>query len=149
MNLLSKPIFFLRFGIGWIFLYAGLSHLLTPGWSAAGYLMNAQSFTAFFHWLASPTLLPFVNALNAWGLLALGLALVFGVCVRLASILGAVLMVLYYLPILSFPYVGANALLVDEHIMYVLIFVLLAESRAGRYCGIDEIYAKKFWPSLG
>ena len=39
----------LRVLIGWHFLYEGVSKLTTPGWSAAGYLL--QSRGCFAHWL--------------------------------------------------------------------------------------------------
>lgn len=149
MDILKKPVFLLRIGLGWIFLYAGLSHLFTPGWTAAGYLSGATSFGAFYAWLASPAMLPFINFVNVWALTLLGASLILGMFVRLSSILGAALMILYYLPILHFPFVGKNALLIDEHVIYILILCLFAEQRAGRVKGLDGTYAKKYWPKLG
>ncbi|NRA47766.1 MAG: hypothetical protein HRU12_01415 [Phaeodactylibacter sp.] len=52
----SKPqLFFLtllRLFVGWHFMFEGLIKILTPGWTAKGYLMSAQGFLApFFNWL--------------------------------------------------------------------------------------------------
>ena len=78
--------------MGWLFLYAGIVKVLDPDWTSAGFLAGAKTFPAFFHWLASPGILPVTDALNAWGLTLLGVALLLGVTVRLASGLGIALM---------------------------------------------------------
>jgi len=61
-----------------------------------------------------------------------------GIFVRLSSKLGAILMLLYYIPILKFPYVGTHSFLVDEHIIYVFLLLLLGELKAGRYWGLEK-----------
>jgi len=61
-----------------------------------------------------------------------------GIFVRLSSKLGAILMLLYYIPILHFPYVGTHSFLVDEHIIYVFSLLLLGELKAGRYWGLEK-----------
>ena len=129
--------FLLRLTMGWLFFYAGITKVLDPAWSAVGYLGGAQNFTGFFEWLTRPAVLPMVNFINEWGLTLLGVSLILGVGVRLASILGALLMVLYYLP-LSFPYPNAHSLVVDEHIIYAAALLLLASLRAGRYLGLEN-----------
>ncbi len=127
----------LRIALGWVFLYAGTSHLFTRGWSAKGYLMGAKTFTAFYHLLASDALLPVVNFLNVWGLTLIGISLILGLCVRLSSLFGALMMLLYYFPVLDFPKIGANAYLVDEHIVYALALLAFASAKAGRTWGLD------------
>lgn len=117
--------------------YAGITKVLNPEWSAAGFLKGAKAFTGFYNFFLQPEILPVVNFLNAWGLTAIGLALMLGVGVRLASVFGAGLMFLYYFPILEFPHAGPYAFLVDEHIMYILIFCALFVFRAGRFWGLE------------
>lgn len=134
----------LRIGLGWLFLWAGATKIANPAWSAAKYLGAAKTFPEFFHWLASPTMLPAVNLLNEWGLALIGVALVLGVGVRIAAVAGSALMVLYYLPILDFPYPSPNAFLIDEHIIYVLAFGVLAAFRAGTAWGLGPWCAKTF-----
>lgn len=129
----------LRISLGWIMFYAGITKVLNPEWSAAGYLNNAQTFPSFYTWLAGPDVLPIINFLNEWGLTLIGLALILGLYVRVASIAGAILMLLYYFPILSFPHAGDHSLVVDDHIIYVLVFVLLYVFNAGKIYGLDNL----------
>ncbi|MEK7616213.1 MAG: DoxX family membrane protein [Patescibacteria group bacterium] len=135
-------IFLLRVSTGWLFFYAGITKVLNPEWSAAGYLQGAKTFTGLFHWFASPGILPLTNLVNEWGLTLIGLSLILGLGVRLSGVLGAVLMLLYYFPILDFPYPNTHSYIVDEHIIYLFALLLLAGLRAGRMWGLD---AK--WPN--
>src|SRR3989344_687497 len=133
MNIFQKAsIFLLRVSIGWMFFWAGITKVLDPNWSAAGYLAGAKTFTSFYQWLLTSDMLPLTNLMNEWGLTLLGFALILGVFVRLSSVLGAVLMLLYYFPILQFPYPNAHAFLVDEHIIYIGSLLVLCSVRAGR-----------------
>jgi uncharacterized membrane protein YphA (DoxX/SURF4 family) len=88
----------LRLVIGWHLLYEGVIKLFTPGWTSAGYLSRSNWFLApVFHRMAEdPATLRVVDALNVWGLIAIGLALLVGVWPRVASAFGAVLLLLYY-----------------------------------------------------
>lgn len=137
MSLPQKiSLFLLRLSLGFLFLYAGYVKIANPSWSAAGYLKGAKAFTPFYHWLSDPSILPFVNFINEWGLALLGISLIAGIAVRLSSCLGIVLMALYYLP-LGFPYPNAHALVVDEHIVYMAGLFVLAIFRAGGIWGFD------------
>ncbi len=126
-----------RISLGWLFFYAGITKVLNPEWSAAGYLTGAKTFSGFFAWLASPSILPIINFINEWGLTLLGLSLIFGFLVRWSSILGAVLMLLYYLPTLDFPYPNPHSYLVDEHIIYALVLISFSALNVGRIFGLD------------
>lgn len=139
MNTFQKAsVFFLRVGIGWMFFWAGITKVLDPNWSAAGYLQGAKTFTGFYQWLATPDMLPLTNLMNEWGLTLLGLSLMLGVFVRLSSVLGVVLMLLYYLSILQFPYPNQHSFLVDEHIIYIGSLLVLGSIRAGRIWGLEN-----------
>jgi len=127
----------LRITLGWMFFYAGITKVLNPAWSAAGYLTSAKTFAGFYAWLASPVMITLVNFVNEWGLTLLGVSLILGIGVRLSSTLGIVLMLLYYIPILEFPYLE-HSYLVDEHIIYALALLLLAVYRAGRVWGLEN-----------
>lgn len=127
-----------RLSMGWLFLYAGITKILSPAWSAAGYLKGAETFPRFFNWLTQPGILPIVNILNEWGLTLLGISLLLGFLVRISSYLGALLMLLYYLPNLNFPYAGAHSFIVDEHIIYMTLLVFFALIQAGTYWGADQ-----------
>ena len=131
-------LFFLRIALGWMFFYAGITKITNSSWSAAGYMKGAKTFPEFYTWLIQPNILPIVNFVNEWGLTLLGVSLILGIFVRLSSILGAALMILYYLPLLNFPYPNPNSYIVDQHIIFALGLLLLAAFRAGRVYGLEN-----------
>jgi thiosulfate dehydrogenase [quinone] large subunit len=131
--------FFLRISLGWMLLYAGVMKLMDPTWSAAGYLNAAKTFSGFYAWLATPGMLGLTNFVNEWALTVLGILIVVGLAVRFAGIASAAMMALYYFPVLDFPYPNAHALIVDEHIVYVFGFLVLAAFGAGLNWGIDGL----------
>ena len=131
-------LFLLRVSMGWVFFYAGITKILNPNWSAAGYLKTAKTFTPFYHWLTTPGVLPVTNFLNEWGLTLIGAAIILGIAVKLSSTLGAAMMVLYYFPGLIFPKIGTTAYIVDEHIIYALVFLTLGALQAGQFWGLGQ-----------
>jgi thiosulfate dehydrogenase [quinone] large subunit len=131
-------LFTLRVSMGWLMFYAGITKVLDPKWSAEGYLRSAKTFAGFYQWLASPGILPVINFINEWALTLLGISLILGVFVRLSSILGAILMLLYYFPVLTFPYIKPFSFIVDDHIIYALVLLYFAAIRAGRIWGLEE-----------
>lgn len=144
MNLIQKVLLtLLRVSMGWLMFYAGITKVLNPGWSAAGYLNSAKTFAGIYQWFARPEILPTINFLNEWGLTLLGAALILGVAVRLSSVPGALLMALYYFPILQFPIAGTHSYIVDEHVVYALVLLLLGAMSAGRVWGLDDLLSKK------
>ncbi len=136
-------VFLSRVGLGIIFFYAGITKVLNPSWSAAGYLNNAKTFPELYQWFASAGNIGWINFLNEWGLTFVGLALITGLLVRWASLGGILLMILYYLPVLEFPYAGANSYIVDQHIIYITAFLVLFASNAGTFWGLDAIFQKR------
>lgn len=130
-------IFLLRIALGWLFFWAGITKVINPAWSAEGYLKGAKTFTGFYGWLTQSSMLPVVNFINEWGLVLLGISLILGIGVRLSSLLGTLLMILYYIPILQFPYPNPHSFLVDEHIIYALLLLYLAAIQAGRAWGLE------------
>lgn len=132
-------LFLLRITMGWMIFYSGITKVIDPTWSAAGYLRGSKMFTEFYWWLSTPGVLPVINLVNEWSLTLLGLSLLFGICVRLSSFLGVALMLLYYFPILDFPYPNPHAYIVDEHIIYISALLLFASFRAGRIWGLENL----------
>ncbi len=131
-------LFFLRISLGSLFFYAGSTKVLDPSWSAAGYLMNAKTFSGLYTWFASADILPSINFVNEWGLLLIGLCLILGIFVRISSVAGAILMLLYYFPILNGWYPNPHSFIVDEHIIYFFALLTLAAFRAGRIYGLEK-----------
>lgn len=143
-NQLKIAVFLSRVGLGILFFYAGITKVLNPNWSAAGYLKGAKTFPELYQWFASAGNIGWVNFLNEWGLTLVGLALIFGLLVRWASLGGILIMALYYLVILQFPYVGEHSFLVDEHVIYITVFLVLITSNAGTFWGLDS-WLKRYW----
>ncbi len=88
----------LRVLIGWHFFYEGITKLLMPGWSSAGYLENSRwLLSGWFHAIAAdPTMLRAVDWLNMMGLTLIGVCLVIGLFTRFAALMGMALIGLYY-----------------------------------------------------
>jgi uncharacterized membrane protein YphA (DoxX/SURF4 family) len=140
----------LRLAVGWLFLYEGLAKLLTPGWTAASYLLLSRGFfPGFFHWLGSrPDLLGAVDFLNSWGLTLIGIALILGALTRLASAFGIVLLALYYLaqpPLIRTNYwfpVQGQYMLVDTTLMELVVLMVFLFLPTDALWGLD-----RFWRS--
>lgn len=138
----NSILFLLRVVFGWFMLYAGITKVLDPNWSAAGFLANAKTFPEFYGWFMRPEILPHVNLFNEWGLILLGVSLILGMFVRGSALLGAVLMMLYYFPTFMFPYAGEHSYIVDEHIIYAVLLLFFAVADAGKAWGLDVVFAK-------
>lgn len=127
----------LRLVMGFIFLWAffdktfGLDFAtlaenawIRGGSPTTGFLANAVRgpFVEFFHSLAG---VPAVDWLFMMGLLGVGLALVFNRFVKTGALAGSLMMLLMYFALL-FP---ENNPIIDEHIVYILVLLLIASHR--------------------
>ncbi len=89
----------LRVAIGWHFLYEGCWKLMQKdGWSCLSYLSAAQGPLApVFKWMAEQA---WIVSTGDWavqiGLVAIGLALITGICARYAALGGIALMAMFY-----------------------------------------------------
>ena len=140
-NFKKVSLLLLRVGIGVLFFLAGYANLTDPNWSAAGYIAGAKTFANFYAWLLQPNVLPVVNFLNEWGLALVGAALILGAFVRFASFFGAVMMILYYLPI----YPPARGL-IDEHIIYASVFLVFMSFGAGELLSLSAWFQTRLHP---
>ncbi|PIR43335.1 DoxX subfamily [candidate division WWE3 bacterium CG10_big_fil_rev_8_21_14_0_10_32_10] len=134
-------LFFLRVFLGWLYLYAGVTKILNPSWTSEEYIKSAKTFASLYNVFLNPTLLPIVNFVNEWGLTLLGISLITGICVRLSSILGAFLMLLYYFVILDFPYVNKNFFLVDQHVIFILVLLLFASMQPKQFGTLKSLFS--------
>ena len=137
----------LRIAIGWHFLYEGFTKLFTPGWSAAGFLeMSSGPFGKIFQAVAaSPGLLEIVDFINIWGLILIGIMLIFGLYSNIAIYGGVLLLSMYYLanpPLIKNdfgPPAEGSYLIVNKNLIELLALIVLAILKAGRYYGLDAI----------
>jgi thiosulfate dehydrogenase (quinone) large subunit len=124
----NTQVFFLvalRLAIGWHFLYEGLVKIFSPGWTSSGYLMDSKGLLAPFYQsiAASQGLLRFVDFLNEWGLVLIGLGLILGFFTRVASIAGMVLLATYYFS--HPPLVGLEYALPSEGAYFIVDKILI------------------------
>lgn len=142
----------LRVLTGWYFLYEGVTKLLSPTWSAYGYLMDSKGWlTPLFTSMAeSPSVLTLVNYLNIYGLTLIGLSLLLGVFSRAGSIGAIVMLALFYLshpPLMDVNYVlrpEGSYLWVDKNLIILASVVVsgLVFPTSGRV-GIDRFIQRK------
>lgn len=141
----------IRILMGWYCLYEGIAKLLNPDWSATPYLMDSEGiFSGMFKAMASnPQVMEVINALNIWGLIAIGAGLILGFLTRSASIAGIVLLSLYYLshpPLIGVDYAvpsEGNYLWVNKTLIEVFVFAILLVFPTGEKIGLDRLLVKK------
>jgi thiosulfate dehydrogenase (quinone) large subunit len=88
----------LRIAVGWHFLYEGIAKIIAGNWSSAPFLAGSKwIFAPVFNSMAeSAAVTGIVDFLNIWGMILIGLGLILGVFIRLASAAGAVMLLMYF-----------------------------------------------------
>lgn len=138
----------LRFLLGWYMFFDGLALVRTPNWSASSFLLGAKTFPDFYAWFALPMNAWWVNPINSWGITLIGVALILGVGIRLASFAGAALMILYYFPHYALPVVP-HGYIVEEHLIFAAAFLLIALLPAARTIALAHFFPNsRFWRFL-
>jgi thiosulfate dehydrogenase [quinone] large subunit len=135
-----------RLYLGWILLWAFFDKLFGLGYATAsknswlnggsptkGYLGHATTgpLASFYHGLSGSTA---VDALFMLALLAIGLATILGVGTKISGYAGAILMVLLWSTNLP----PAQNPIVDEHIIYLILFLGMTIVKPGRWLGLGE-----------
>jgi len=150
----------LRIALGFIFFWAFIDKIFGLGFTTSpdkswlqgvspttGFLkFGAEGiFAPFFHSLAGN---PLIDWLFMLGLLGIGLSLLLGIGLRIAGYSGAFLMTLLYLSL--FP--PKNNPLVDEHIIYLLLFLIFAKGDVGHRFSLHNWWSQsvlvKKYPAL-
>lgn len=136
----------LRLSLAWVFLYAASNQVFGGGFSVTGFLAHTTTFNWLFAPFTGPVMAPITSFLVAWGHLLIGLSLLLGLMVRASALAGVVLMILYWMAHLDFPYVDSPVnFLLDFHIVYVLVLALLIDVRAGHIWGLDSWAVQQPW----
>lgn len=138
---------FLRLLIGWHLLYEGISKLLNEGWSSIGFLQESQwVLSGFAKWiLSNGTVLTIVDFLNIWGLIIIGICLILGLFSRTTAIIGALLLLLYYLnnaPIIGIEYSipsEGNNLIVNKTLIEAVALCVIAALPTSTIFGLDAL----------
>jgi thiosulfate dehydrogenase [quinone] large subunit len=140
-----------RVTVGWVFLYAGLEKLFgAEPFSAVGFLKFGTIGTTSAQvaegtvvnpthdfWVAlagNGTLLPLVNFLVVFGEVAIGAALILGIATRFASIMGALMMTLFWVAAWDFAF-GV----IEYHSLLAIVTLALGIMGAGEFYGFAAI----------
>ena len=149
-----------RISIGFVFLWAFLDKLLALGYATGkdpktgvidrfgpaawihdgsptnGFLMNVKGpFKGLFKPMAGAT---WANWLFMIGLLAIGVALMLGIGMRIAAGSGALLLVFMWMALLPL----SNNPFMDDHLIYAVVLVGLAAVHAGDIFGFGRSWAR-------
>ncbi len=129
---------FFRLAMAWTFLYAASHQVFEPNWSVAGFLKGTKTFHDVYAPFTSAAWAPVLTFLVGYGHLLIGLSLLFGLFVRVSAAFGILLVLLYWTAHMDFPYIeNRNNFLLDYHIVYAGVLVLLIVERAGHVWGLD------------
>ena len=129
-------ILLLRLALGLNFFYLGFSVLFN---SALGTQIRARSFGNLYSWLAtSPVQGDWVHPVAQWAFLIIGICLVLGLLTRLASIAGIAVVLLSYLPTISYSTLSVSQFINDEVIVVICLLIIIFSS-AGTYLGLDTL----------
>jgi thiosulfate dehydrogenase [quinone] large subunit len=138
----------IRIALGWVFLWAFLDKTFGLGFATTsekawinggsptkGFLGSAKGpFSDFYHSIAGTGL---ANVLFMAGLLAIGVALILGVGMRLAAAGGALLVVMMWAAVLP----PSSNPFMDDHLIYAAVLIVLALLGAGNTLGLGRRWA--------
>jgi thiosulfate dehydrogenase [quinone] large subunit len=130
----------LRIGAGWIFIYMGINALITNTWSLVTYTKGSILFPSFYKVVTDPTLVPYLNYAMKGLLIIVGAALILGIFVRIASLIGILIMLFFYFPIFKDGHIGTEYYIVNQHVIMILVLFNLFALRAGDYFAIGSLF---------
>lgn len=140
----------LRLSMALIMLWAFFDKLLGLGFATVSdksWLAGTSPTAGFLKFALNGPLAPIFNNLSdnilvdllfMGGLFLIGLSLLLGIGLKIASYSGALMMFLIYLSL--FP--PENNPLIDEHIVYILVFIGIAIRSRHQKFGLQEKWAK-------
>jgi thiosulfate dehydrogenase [quinone] large subunit len=145
----------LRIATGFIFLWAfldktfglGYSTLPAKAWINGGTpsqgFLNSPAvvgpFKPFFAAIASPT----TDVLFMLGMIAVGVAVILGIGLRVSAIAGTIILLFMYLAEWTFgPNAASTNPLVDYHIIYALALIVVAVLSAGDSWGLGRSWKR-------
>ena len=124
---------------------------MNPAWTARPFLEGSRwIFGDLFRWMISGnTGMWIIDALNAYGLTIIGIALILGIFTRVALWSGVILLTTYYLaypPFGGFSY-GAPSegsyLFVNKNLIELITMILLSLAGSERFYSLDMLRKKK------
>jgi uncharacterized membrane protein YphA (DoxX/SURF4 family) len=126
----------IRLAIGWHFLFEGVTKIIAGNWSSAPYLAGSRwIFAPIFNSMADSTAVTgLVDFLNIWGMILVGLGLIFGLLIRWASVGGALMLLFYFVAYPPVPgytfgvpvegsYLWVNKTLIEFFVLAAFVFL--------------------------
>ncbi|MDL2221371.1 DoxX family membrane protein [Parabacteroides sp. OttesenSCG-928-N08] len=136
----------LRLFIGWHFMYEGMVKILNPHWTSLPYLLDSKGPAAsfFIKLTQHADLMYWINILNEYALLFVGLGVTLGLLYRLSSLGGILLLIMYTLSHPSF--IGAEYMMpfegtylwIDKNLVEMAGLALLCVFPTSRIYGFDR-----------
>ena len=140
----------LRLALGFLFLWAFLDKLFGLGFNTAqdkSWLLGNSPTFGFLKFGATGALGSYYQSLAGialidWlfmlGLLFIGASLIFGIFLKLASYMGALLMFLMWLALVP----SEHNPILDEHIIYLLILLILPKIKDVKRFSLNKYWSK-------
>lgn len=138
----------LRVLIGWHFLYEGIIKLYNPDWTSFGYLATAQGpLEPVFRAMTSEAVLPWIDTMNWAALVFVGITLILGVFEKAGALVGAGLLLLYYLAHPSWPGMAqvnteGSYWIVNKNLIEAVACLVLFYQTSGFLFGLPRILSK-------
>lgn len=142
----------LRMAIGWLLLYEGIGRAMNSNWSLTSYLSGSRGFLSgyFISLTTHSNLMYAFDIINEWGLILIGMGLIFGLFSQFFSLAGLVFVLIGYLshpPFFGLNYtsiVQGSYLIVNELFILSLLFLLFVLFPTSHIIGLDRlIFGKK------
>ncbi len=139
----------LRIFVGWHFLYEGIIKLYNPSWTAKGYLFSSQGpLKDLFIWLTGDTTIVAVDMLNILVLTSVGLMLILGLYTRISAIVGAGLLLLYYLSHPALPGLPQGPAegsywIINKNLIEMVALFVLHQFPTSHIFGLNLLFKKK------
>jgi thiosulfate dehydrogenase [quinone] large subunit len=131
-------ILYLRFLMGWTFLYAASHQVFVPDFTVIGFLNHTKTWHDLFVVFTTPTMAPLTTFLVEYGHLLIGLSLLTGLMVRVSASFGIFLMIVYWFAHMDWPFIeNKNNFIVDFHLVYAGVLFYLIIKHAGHVFGLD------------
>jgi thiosulfate dehydrogenase [quinone] large subunit len=131
-------IFIFRMLMAWTFIYAASHQAFVADFTIVGFLSHTKTFHDVFVVFTAPAIAPVVSFMVAWGHLLIGLSLLFGLMVRVSTLFGIALLLMYWTAHMDWPFIeNKNNFIVDYHIVYATVMAYLFARHAGRVWGLD------------
>lgn len=141
---------FVRIAVGWHFLYEGVTKIISGTWSSAPFLASSKWILApVFNTMAESTAITgIVDFLNIWGMIFIGLGLILGLFIRLASGAGALMLLFYFVAYPPVPgytigvpvegsYLWVNKTLIEFFVLLAFVFI----PANMQFC-LDRLYSR-------